>query len=127
MPRIISFAWTSAALLAGAKTVTRRAWAPAYARTFRSNELIHAYDRSPRVGGHQIARLRLTDVPRYEADADAPDSDYEAEGFAWFAAHPDALPARAREELRVAVSPAAYQAWREAGGHSWVIRFEVLP
>lgn len=40
--RIISFAWTSPALLAGAKTVTRRDWDDSYARRFSAGELVAA-------------------------------------------------------------------------------------
>ena len=44
MPRAISFVWTSAPLVADAKTVTRRDWSPAYARSFSAGELVNAYE-----------------------------------------------------------------------------------
>ena len=71
----ISFSWTSAALLAGHKTVTRRDWDADYARRFRAGREVIAYDKLPRNGGKPIARLRLTDDARYEPDAAAPDSE----------------------------------------------------
>jgi hypothetical protein len=91
-----------------------------------------AYDRLPRNGGKPVARLRLTDDVRYEPDADAPDGDWEAEGFGWFWEQeitratqddPGAIP---RSEIAERVSWDGFCDWRQAGGSSWVVRFEVL-
>ncbi len=59
-PMLISFAWTTGVLLAGRKTVTRRAgwkastmkrWQDAYDR----HQLVHdAYDKLPRSGGKKV-------------------------------------------------------------------------
>lgn len=131
MPPIISFAWTTPALLAGHKTVTRRDWDPGYARRFKAGMEVVAYDRSPRAKGKPIARLRLTADATYEPDAEAPDSDWAAEGFEWFCErawdtafadgyeHPD-------RRIADRVCFDGFADWREAGGSSWVIRFEVL-
>jgi hypothetical protein len=121
MSRWISFSWTSAALLAGRKTVTRRDWDDAYARRFRKGMEVTAYDRLPRNGGKPIARLRLTADATYEADALAPDSDWEAEGFGYFQSHDGARLSNGRD-----VSRLGFNTWRQAGGSSWVVRFEVL-
>jgi len=126
MAMIVSFAWTSAALIAGHKTCTRRDWTPDYGKRFKAGTEITAYDRSPRVHGKPIARLRLTADARYEADADAPDTDYVAEGFAHYAAHPEQLPKGNRLAYLDTVSWESFCHWREAGGHSWVIRFAVI-
>lgn len=132
MPKIVSFAWTTPALLAGRKTVTRRDWSPDYGRLFRAGDIVIAYDRSPRNGGKPVARLRLTADARLEPDADAPDADWEAEGFAWFWEReiaradrddPGSVPAGAIADR---VSWEGFAAWRRAGGRSWVIRFEVI-
>ncbi len=123
--RIVSFAWTSAALLAGHKTVTRRNWSADYGRLFRKGDVVHAYDRSPRVHGKPIARLRLTVDAHHESDASTPDRDYEAEGFAWYVANPDGLPKRERFAYLDTVSWESFCRWRERGGSSWVVRFEV--
>lgn len=85
---IISFAWTTEALLAGRKTCTRRMWNDKYFAlwqfAFDRGHLIHdAYDRSPRSGGHKIGEIRLTCRPYRERLADMPDSDVIAEGGLW--------------------------------------------
>ncbi|MBW2053822.1 MAG: ASCH domain-containing protein [Deltaproteobacteria bacterium] len=48
--KIVSFAWTTEALLAGRKTVTRRCWNERYAGRFKSGDLVQAYDRNPSGG-----------------------------------------------------------------------------
>lgn len=61
--RIISFAWTTPALLAGRKTCTRRDWTYGYAANFALGEEVAAYDRSPRAFGQRVATIRLTALP----------------------------------------------------------------
>jgi hypothetical protein len=117
MARSISFAYTTPALVAGHKTVTRRHWDEAYAHRFKAGDDVVAYDRSPRQGGKPVARLRLTQDVRLEPDADAPDSDYDAEGFAFLYEAPGKFRSFTRED---------FAAWREEGGSSHVVRFEVL-
>ena len=85
---IISFAYTTAKLLAGKKTVTRRRWAERqfkiWQNAYRSGKLVHdAYDKSPRAGGKKIAQIRLTCQPYKELLQDMPDSDVQAEGGLW--------------------------------------------
>lgn len=81
--KIISFAWTTPALLAGRKTVTRRDWQLGYASGFHAGDLVAAYNRSPRHGGRQVATIRLTRAPYLESTKEAPPEDYEAEGLAY--------------------------------------------
>ena len=63
---IISFAWTTAALLAtwpdgsDAKTCTRRNWNDGYAKLFKAGTYIQGWDRSPRYGGHKVAIIMVT-------------------------------------------------------------------
>lgn len=125
---IISFAWTTPALLAGAKSCTRREWDDGYARRFRDGELVDAYDRSPRAGGHKVATVRLTVAPTFELMRAMPDGDYEAEGFAWLYAHPEALPKRFRGNSAAleSFSRAGFAAWRSEPGSMWVVRFELV-
>ena len=52
--KIISFAWTTEALLAGIKTCTRRDWNDDYARRFKNGEFCQAFDRNPRAGGKRV-------------------------------------------------------------------------
>lgn len=125
MPRIISFAWTTPALVAGQKTVTRREWDDDYAKRWKPGEIALAYNRSPRAHGEAVARLKIISVT-HEDDFLAPSSDYEAEGFAWLKEHPEALPKTDRSMYRFNVERSQFNRWRDAGGKSWVIRFEVL-
>ncbi len=129
--KIISFAWTTGALLAGHKTVTRRDWNDRYAATFRPGELVQAYDRSPRFNGKPVAVIRILSVTK-EADADAPDSDYDAEGFGWYFDReverawqddPGSVP---DSEIAEQCCPHGFDEWRRAGGTSWVVRFELV-
>lgn len=80
---ILSFAYTTQALIEGRKTVTRRDWKPKHAETFLrrhvvGDQLVKAYDRLPIQGGRHIADLeitrasyeplqRLLDCPEYAA------------------------------------------------------------
>ena len=118
MPRIVSFAWATPALLAGAKTVTRRDWRPRYAEQFRAGDEVLAYDRSPRYGGKPVARIRLTQRPYRESTRQAPPSDYQAEGFA----HLEALGVKV-DGLAPAV---LWRAWHMQPRVVWVVRFELL-
>lgn len=85
---IISFAWTTDALLAGHKHCTRRMWDEKYLaqwqRAFDRGHVIHdAYDRSPRIGGHKVGQIKLTCRPYRERLADMPDQDLIEEGGLW--------------------------------------------
>lgn len=87
---IISFGWTSDALIAGAKDTTRRDWSqPWFERMqalghYTAGDVVDAWDALPRVKSKNpahIARIQiLTDV---KASRDLPEGDYEREGFAW--------------------------------------------
>lgn len=114
----ISFAWTTPALIAGRKTVTRREWNDRYACQFRAGQVVDAYNRQPRFRGEKVATIRLTRAPYFESTADAPDADYAAEGFEYL------------EELRVAVDGLApkllWRAWKLYPRDMWVVRFELV-
>jgi hypothetical protein len=115
--RAISFAWTTPALLAGQKTVTRRDWKDRYAASFRAGDLVAAYDRQARFGGNRVAMIRLLRAPYKESTADAPDSDYEAEGFTYL----EGIGA-----LVDGVTPRVlWRAWHVYPKYLWVVRFEL--
>ena len=82
--RAISFSQTSTELLSGKKTCTRRIWkdktARLFTRYFNEGRSIPAYDKSPRNGGVEIARILLTSAPYLEKLADMPLEDLDAEG-----------------------------------------------
>lgn len=121
MSKWISFAWTTPAIKARRKTVTRRDWDDGYARRFRKGDLVIAYDRLPRNGGKQIALLRLTDDARYEPDADAPDADYEGEGFDYLC---EVYGRRLKDGRDI--SRSGFETWRRSRLSSWVVRFEIV-
>jgi len=116
--RIISFAYTTPALLARRKTVTRREWKGTYARSFHAGDLVAAYDKSPRSGGHQVATIRLTCEPYPECTADIPPYDYENEGFQYM------------EEVGLLVQgihPRIFwRSWKSAKLVLWVVRFRIV-
>ncbi len=85
---IISFAWTTPALLAGAKTMTRRDWTDAHAAKFHAGDLVDAYDKSPRAHGHKVATIRLTRDPYLERVRGSLTPEVQRrEGFDWLHAH----------------------------------------
>ena len=116
--KIISFAWTTPALLAGAKTVTRRDWSAGYAARFAPGELVCAYDRNPRFKGKQVATIRITSVVLGTAFK-LPPEDWEAEGFAYLSKRGAKVDGLTPEEL--------WSDWNQGGArHLWVVRFELV-
>jgi len=78
--KIISFAWTTEALLQGKKTQTRRFWKDSYAKQFKKGEMVQAYDKNPRAGGKIVAFIRLTKDPYQQHLSDMTVENFEAEG-----------------------------------------------
>ena len=143
------------AILAGAKTVTRRSWDASKARQYRRGDLVWVYDRSPDEGGDRVAIVRLTADPVLESVREMPVSDFEAEGFIFLAElYRQGVGAREPEfsefyrELRKVVLPRRMRdktppaprepgldpvdqmrhlvyAWVHRGGWYWVIRFRL--
>lgn len=120
--RIISFAWTTPALLAGRKSVTRREWVPKWARSFRAGEVCQAYDRSPRLHGIHIANIKLRSAPYLQSVAIAPDSDYEAEGLAYL----EEIGALVGSGPDGSLPSQFWNDWRAGGEELFVVRFELL-
>lgn len=122
---IISFAWTTPALLAGRKTVTRRNWLNRHADKFEAGILVDAWDKSPRFKGKKVAVIRLTQEPVLEWIADMPDEDFEAEGFKFFQENPELIPTAFNLKPTETMWD-RFKFWREAGQTLWVIRFEIV-
>lgn len=86
---ILTFAWTTDALLSGKKTCTRRQWSDRTAQSWisacqKGNWIHQAWDNIPRVkGAKRVGDIRLTQIPYQERLADMPHSDVEAEGGLW--------------------------------------------
>ena len=114
--RNISFAWTTPALLAGRKTVTRREWNDDYARSFREGDLVAAYDRQPRFKGKQIGVIRLTEKPCF-TDA-LPEQDWEGEGFEYLTSIGATVNKFTPRQM--------WESWRTERPKLWVVRFEVV-
>lgn len=111
--RIISFAWTTEALLMGLKTVTRRKWKDSYALKFKEGDLVAAYDKVPYAGGKKIATLRLTCDPYKEPLFKMTDKEEINEGSLWGSA----------EQFIIAMCVGHKCFPKE---EFWVIRFEVV-
>ena len=114
----ISFAWTTPALLAGKKTVTRRAWKTVWARRFRKGDLVTAFDKQPRYGGHPVAVIRLIADPVQEQLADAPELDWEAEGFAYLSDIGERVHGQVPEDV--------WNDWMTNYDMVYVVRFELV-
>lgn len=121
MAPIISFDWTTPALMAGFKTCTRRLWKPRHAARFHQDQLCQGWDHQPRTGkGSLMTWIRLTQAPYWEAMADMPDSDYQAEGFEYLSQHPELV----RANCPIDPSWEGFQRWRDSGGGMYVVRFK---
>jgi hypothetical protein len=116
--RIISFAWTTSALLAGEKTVTRRNWKAKWALGFHAGDLVAAYDRDTRYGGRRVGTIRLTSDPVLESTLAAPPTDWRAEGFEY-------LQSRAIE-VDGMLPYRLWTAWKLVPQQLWVVRFEMV-
>ena len=120
--KYISFAWTTAAVQARCKDVTRREWNDDYAARFNKGEVIGALDKTFRAGGKQFGAIRLLEKPYKESEANMPDRDYHGEGFGFLDAFPRFKPALwAQTDLR-----AKFEQDRAYGDTFWVVRFEIL-
>lgn len=118
----ITFAATTAALLAGKKTVTRRDWKESHAAKFKAGDLVAAYDKSPRVGGKQVAVIRITKAPYLESTGDTTPDDWHAEGFDYMTRHGMMV-----ELPGKTITP--YDLWTEwmlDERPMWVVRFELV-
>ncbi len=120
--RIISFAWTTPALLALRKTCTRRAWDEAYAMSWHAGDYAAAYDRLPRVGGNQQGIVRLTQKPYKERTSKwghwMTGDDYENEGFKWM--EEQGLLIQGKTPLDFC------QEWINSDEELWVVRFRII-
>lgn len=118
---IISFGWTTPAILAGRKTVTRREWDPDYADRFYEGQVVDAWNTSPRNtrgNPRKIATIKLTAKPYLERAREAPDEDYEGEGFAYLT--------EIGRKVNGHTPEAMWRAWKLENPQLWVVRFEIL-
>jgi len=114
--KVISFAWTTEAVLAGQKTCTRRDWVTRYALSFKQGELVQAWDKLPRAGGKRVGTIRLTEAPINSNQY--PEADYWNEGLGWMMQQDIPLNGSAAWNL--------WQQWETEKPWLWVVRFEFL-
>ena len=114
----ISFAWTTPALLAGAKTCTRRTWSGKYAKAFHAGQLVDAYDRQPCYGGKKVATIRLTADPYLESTGLMTEQDYIDEGFQWMEDQGTVMRKLPPRQF--------FDNWRDSNELVYVVRFKLL-
>ncbi len=115
---IISFAWTTAALLAGAKGCTRRNWNDAYASRFKAGTHVQAWDRLPGAGGNKVGEVRLMADAYLEWTRMMPDSDYKVEGLLWMEQNGIRIRGQDPREF--------WENWKAADELVWVVRFKLV-
>lgn len=123
---IISFAWTTDAVLAGRKKRTRRFWSRDYALRFKPNSLHQGYNKLPRVGGHQIGIVTITQIPHTQLTALMTEEDYELEGLKYMEEVGLYIPVRTIDGKKVPpMHPRRFfEAWKETNDNPFVIDFE---
>ena len=115
---IISYAWTTDALLAGRKSVTRRNWNPGYAAKFREGTVHDAFDHLPRAHGKKIGDVQIARVPYPERASDIPDADFEGEGLKYM---------EEKGLLIRGITPRAwFERWRASDETLFVVRFRLV-
>ncbi len=122
---IVSFAWTTDALLAGQKKRTRRSWNDDYAMKFRVAGRADAYNQLPRVGGHKVGDLNNLSLFKQRTSL-MTEEDYELEGLKYMEANGLFIPVRTAEGKRVpAMHPRRFfEEWRLVNELVWVLDFE---
>lgn len=116
---IISFGWTTPALLAGVKTVTRRDWSEKHAAHFKAGQIVDAWNTSPRnVRGnpHKIATIRITQDPYLSSNF--PSEDWDREGFEYLEGIGATLDGDTPAEL--------WHYWTHGRPSLYVVRFELV-
>lgn len=85
---IISFAWTTSALVQGFKTATRRFWDAKYMEMWwrnvvKDNNLCQAFDRSPRYKGKNVGIIKVPTKPFLQPLSEMTNADLIEEGNNW--------------------------------------------
>lgn len=118
--RIISFGWTTPALLAGQKTVTRRQWKDSYARRFVAGQQCQAWDKLPRTGqGKAVGVIQLIQAPYLQRSDDIPLDHWYREGFDYL--HRQQIPLNANT-----TALGLWCQWITNPEDLWVVEFKLV-
>lgn len=124
MSKILSYAYTTEALLAGVKFRTRRRWSRRYALSFHGAEVEQAWNRSPRVGGFYLGDVQLTADPFEQRTGQMTEEDYSIEGLAWMEDHGLMVPVSTPGGPPAPMQPREFfEKWREENETLWVVDF----
>lgn len=120
---MLSFGWTTEAVLARAKDTTRRDWKRSHAEKYHDGMLLDAWNASPRnpsKNPHKVAIIRLTADPVLESTLNAPPEDYAREGFTYLQARGIRVDGLLPDEL--------WANWHNPhlARDLWVVRFDVV-
>ncbi len=115
MPRIISYSWTTQALLERVKNCTRRSWDDKYAASFNKGDVVEAWDRSPRYGGIKLGTIKLTAKPYQQNTSDMTMLDFKREGLAWMEAHGIQIKGKSPRQF--------FEDWKTSAEIVWVVEF----
>lgn len=120
---LISFAWTTAALQALAKSCTRRDWTDDYAakfiRAYERGDLVAAWNQLPRVHGHRIGTIKLTERPYRQRTSLMTEQDYRDEGLLWMEQRGLTIDGRTPRQF--------FEGWQTQDLNLWVIRLKYTP
>lgn len=114
----ISFAWTTLAVKALAKSCTRRDWSPEYAARFHEGLKVLGLNRNYRFGGTPFCMIQLTRDPYRERTGLMTEKDFEDEGLLWME-HQGLL-------IRGATPRVFFETWKAEDKLVYVVRFSIL-
>lgn len=133
----ISFAYTTPAVQAKIKRVTRRDWTDGYARMVQRQigHTVLALTKQRRFGGTEICPIILESVRR-EPMSEMPDEDFKLEGFEYLAGMTGGIrllvknlwpdypgPQPIPPQIQKQVAWDCFNHWRLSGGVRWTVRF----
>ena len=114
----ISFSWTTAPFLAGAKTMTRRYWKDSHAKKFKVGTIVDAYDKLPYRGGKKIGTIKITKKPYQQKTRLMLMHDYIREGLLWMHQNNKKIQGKTPDEF--------FNKWKEKNDTVWVVEFKKI-
>jgi len=79
---------------------------------------VQGWDRGPRVGGRQVAVVRLTCNPYQQLTGDMTEMDYQAEGMLWMEEKGIWIQGKRPRQF--------WEDWKAADGLVYVVRFQLV-